>query len=149
MYNPFSFFNSLPRSVKRSTWANSFDVQHLEHNDEAFQFPHIFNILEYHIDDEYKEYMDEFHTKCRQFICDFFPISGYLGKDQYTGIAFYQKTDDTLLRYDDTKWKVRGEMLIDLKDVFRTNHDDWECWITIKYKGETEMYENGLGALTC
>lgn len=151
MYNPFSFFNSLPRNIKRSTWARSFDLRKLEHNEDAFSFPHIFNITEYRIDDEYKEHMDEFHAKCRQFICDFFPIRGYAAQDQhqYTGIAFYQKADDTLLRHDNKKWKVRGEMLLDLQDVFNTDHKDWECWITIKYKGKKEMYENEVGALTC
>ena len=75
LYNPFSFFNSLPRSVKRSAWAKSFDVRGIENDPSAISFPHIFHIVETRIDKKYIEYMDDFHTACRQYVCDFFPLT--------------------------------------------------------------------------
>jgi len=144
LYNPFSFFNSLPRSVKRSAWAKSFDVRGIENDPSAISFPHIFHIVETRIDKKYIEYMDDFHTACRQYVCDFFPLNDPAVDQHYVGIAFYQKSNNANLRYDKRKWKVRGEMLRDLKDILKTNHDQWDCWINMKYKGEKDIYENGM-----
>lgn len=148
LYNPFSFFNSLPRNVKRSDWARSFRVEGIENDPNAISFPHIFHIVESRIDDKYREFMDDFHKRCRQFVCDFFPLGDPVTDQHYIGIAFYQKSDDHILRYDDRKWKVRGEMLRDLKSIFNTDHEDWDCWISMKYNGEREIFENGLDAFS-
>ena len=147
LYNPFSFFNSLPRHVKRSDWAKSFNVQGIENDPDAISFPHIFHIIESRIDDEYKEYTDDFHTRCRQFVCDFFPLSDPIMDQHYIGIAFYQKSDRLDHAHDERKWKVRGEMLRDVKHILKTDHGDWDCWIAMKYKGNTEIYEDGLHAM--
>lgn len=143
-YTPFTFFNSLPVHVKRSKWARSFCIRGLENDPHFISFPHIFYIAEMRIKDEYVEYRDAFHSRCRQIVCDFFPIETPVDDLYYVGFAFYQKTTWSVLPYDIRKWRVRGAMLHDLQHIFNTDHALWDCWIALKYRGETEIYEDGL-----